>query len=96
MKGLFLTLGLLAFAQTTFAAYCEILEADPDAHGTEYGLIFVPGAQIGGQYYGPLMRKIQQQFPGKLWLGLTEGWFGNFPNPLEIDGAIKDCLNIAQ
>ena len=34
-------------------------------------------------------------FPGNVWIGLTEGWFGNFPNPLEIDGAIKDCLNIA-
>ena len=34
-------------------------------------------------------------FPGNVWVGLTEGWFGNFPNPLEIDGAIKDCMGKA-
>merc|ERR1712170_146678 len=35
-------------------------------------------------------------FPGKLWVGLTEGWFGDFPNPLEVDGGIRDCIKKAQ
>jgi hypothetical protein len=35
-------------------------------------------------------------FPANVWVGLTEGWFGTFPNPLEIDGAIKDCLAKAE
>jgi len=51
---------------------------------------------MGGEMYGPLSLKIQSMFPGKLWVGLTEGWFGDFPNPLEVDGGIKDCLKKAQ
>ena len=46
--------------------------------------------------YGPLSLKIQSMFPGKMWVGLTEGWFGDFPNPLEVDGGIKDCFKKAQ
>ena len=95
-KGLILTLSLIACSRPALGAFCEILEPPEGSTGAEYGFIFVPGAQIGGQYYGPLSRKIQSMFPGRMWVGLTEGWFGNFPNPLEIDGAIKDCLNSAQ
>merc|ERR1712051_368355 len=54
------------------------------------------GAQIKGEMYGPLSLKIQSMFPGKLWVGLTEGWFGNFSNPLEVDGGIRDCFSKAQ
>lgn len=77
------------------AAFCEIFAPLQQVDGNEFGFIFVPGAQIAGEYYGPLSLKIQSMFPGNVWVGLTEGWFGNFPNPLEIDGAIKDCLNKA-
>ena len=72
------------------AASCEIIP--PKKHeGNEIGFIFVPGAQIRGEAYGPLSKRIQELFPGNVWIGLTEGWFNNFPNPLEIDSAIKDC-----
>ena len=30
-------------------------------------------------------------FPGQMWIGYTVGWLGDFPNPAEVDGAIKDC-----
>ena len=81
---------------SSLAAFCEIFPPSEEADGTENGFIFIPGAQIAGEFYGPLSLKIQSMFPGKMWVGLTEGWFGNFPNPLEIDGAIKDCLSKAQ
>ena len=76
------------------AANCEIIPPD-NIDGNEIGFIFVPGAQIKGEAYGPLSRRIQENFPGNLWIGLTEGWFGNMPNPLEVDGAIKDCFSKA-
>jgi len=78
-------------------SYCEIFPPEGDSFdGSEFGFIFVPGAQIKGEMYGPLSLKIQSMFPGKLWVGLTEGWFGNFPNPLEVDGGIRDCFSKAQ
>ena len=79
-------------------AFCELFPplTENKEGEIEYGFIFVPGAQIKGEAYGPLSKKIQASFPGKLWIGLTEGWFGNFPNPLEVDGAIRDCLSKAQ
>ena len=32
---------------------------------------------------------------GCLWTGVTSGWLGNFPNPIEIAGAVDDCLSKA-
>ena len=52
--------------------------------------------QIPGQQYGPLVAEIQKQLPGvRLWTGVTSGWLGNFPNPIEIAGAVDDCLSKA-
>ena len=53
--------------------------------------------QIPGQQYGPLVAEIQKQLPGvRLWTGVTSGWLGNFPNPIEIAGAVDDCVSKAQ
>lgn len=82
---------LAFYVKENAAARCEIF-APESVDGNEVGFIFVPGAQIGGEFYEPLSRRIQEMFPGNLWFGLTEGWLGSFPNPLEIDGAIKDCF----
>ena len=30
-----------------------------------------------------------------MWTGGTSGWLGNFPNPVEIAGAVDDCLSKA-
>ena len=30
-----------------------------------------------------------------MWTGITSGWLGNFPNPVEIAGAVDDCLSKA-
>lgn len=55
--------------------------------------IMIPGAQISGERYEDLAKEIQRQLPGaRLWVGLTKGWLGNFPNPVEIAGAVNDCL----
>lgn len=91
----YISLFILAlWYQTTNAASCEIFPPN-GTDGNEIGFIFVPGAQIKGEAYGPLSFKIQSLFPGKMWVGLTEGWFGNFPNPLEVSGAIADCYSKA-
>ena len=34
-------------------------------------------------------------FPGKLWVGLTEEWMGDMPNPIQIANAINDCFDDA-
>ncbi len=97
LKQLLNFFALLLLSQTSLAAFCEISPAiEGQADGSEFGFIFVPGAQIKGELYKPIAKRIQTMFPGNMWIGLTEGWFGNFPNPLEIDGAIKDCLSKAQ
>jgi len=88
---LLLLLALFINFRGNHAASCEVFPPlNPDEN--EIGFIFVPGAQIGGEFYEPLSRRIQEMFPGNMWFGLTKGWLGSFPNPLEIDGAIKDCF----
>ena len=42
--------------------------------------------------YGPLSLKIQSMFPGKLWVGLTENWWVNMPNPIQIGPMIEACF----
>ena len=85
----------LAFGSAN-AANCEVTPPTGEADGNEFGLIYIPGAQIKGEAYLPLSLVIQDLFPGNMWIGVTEGWFGNFPNPLEIEGAINDCFQKAQ
>jgi len=67
------------------------------AVGAEMGLILIPGAQIPGERYSPLAQQIQAQLAdkAKVWVGVTKSFLGNFPNPLEISGAINDCLSQA-
>ena len=97
IKQIILVLSLVAAKNQVSGSYCEIFPPEGDSFdGSEFGFIFVPGAQIKGEMYGPLSLKIQSMFPGKLWVGLTEGWFGNFPNHLEVDGGIRDCFSKAQ
>ena len=76
---------------------CELLAplAEKES-GPEFGLIFVPGAKIEGQAYKPLTEKIQAEFPGKLWVGVTEEWLGDMPNPIQIANAINACFNDAE
>jgi hypothetical protein len=56
----------------------------------------IPGSKIPGEQYEPLARQIMAAFPGQLWIGLTEGWFVDMPNPLEISEAINSCLEEAR
>jgi len=97
MRSLLLFTSSLLLPSASLAAVCELFpppDASPD--GPEFGLIFVPGAGIPGEAYGPLSAKIQELFPGKLWYGLTEAWRGDFPNPIEIAEAINDCIDLAR
>ncbi len=43
----------------------------------------------------PLAEAIQARFPGRLWLGVTELWFNDYPNPVESELAVQQCLDDA-
>ena len=79
------------------AASCTVTAPPELAMGAEVGLILIPGAQIPGERYSPLAQQIQAQLAdkAKVWVGVTKSFLGNFPNPLEISGAINDCLSQA-
>ena len=79
------------------AASCTLTAPTELATGAEVGLIMIPGAQIPGERYLPLAQRIQAQLAdrAKVWVGVTKSFLGNFPNPLEISGAINDCLSQA-
>ena len=86
---------LLAFFQipSTFSAKCELFAPPQKESGApELGMIFIPGAQISGELYAPLAEKLQSEFPGKLWVGLTENWWVNMPNPIQIGPMIEACF----
>ena len=61
-----------------------------------FGFIMIPGAQLAGDAYMPLAVKVQSMFPGKMWLGLTDFFLADFPNPIEISSAISACLDQAR
>merc|ERR1711892_1413015 len=84
---------LLVQTEVAEAASCNLVPPMSSAAGQDIGFIIIPGAQISGEKYQDLGEEIQRQLPGaRVWLGLTRGWLGNFPNPIEIAGAINDCL----
>merc|ERR1711936_565119 len=87
----------LSFSSLAEAASCTVSPALSSASGAEVGLIIIPGAQLEGERYGPLATQIQTQLAdkAKAWVGITKSWLGNFPNPLEISGALTDCLSQA-
>jgi len=87
---------LLVQTEVAEAASCNLVPPMSSATGQDIGFIIIPGAQISGEKYQDLGEEIQRQLPGaRVWLGLTRGWLGNFPNPIEIAGAINDCLDDA-
>lgn len=79
------------------AASCTVTAPPELSMGAEVGLVLIPGAQIPGERYSPLAQQIQAQLAdkAKVWVGVTKSFLGNFPNPLEISGAINDCLSQA-
>jgi len=86
----------LNVADVAQGASCNLLHPMSTATGEDIGFVIIPGAQIPGDRYQALGQEIQRQLPGaRVWLGLTTGWLGNFPNPLEISGALDDCLELA-
>ena len=77
-------------------ASCNLIPPMSTATGQDIGLVMIPGAQIAGEKYEDLTVEIQRQLPGaRLWVGLTRGWLGSFPNPVEIAGALNDCVDKA-
>ena len=95
-----LSVVVLVLLPATNAAVCEFLppKTDPPTADSdeEFGLIMIPGARIPGEKYKPLADKIQAAFPGRLWIGVTEGWLLDMPNPLEVEAAINACLEAAR
>lgn len=96
--GLFLLLA--SFMGKGEAINCQLVPPTQQQSGpgtSEIGLIFIPGADIGGLAYKPLVAEIQRQFPsGRVWAGLTDDWYiGGLPNPLQIKQAINLCYHNA-
>jgi len=78
-------------------ASCNLFPPTDTATGPDIGLIIIPGAQIVGEKYRNLGEEVQRQLPGaRLWVGLTRGWLGTFPNPVEIAGALNSCVDQAE
>ena len=87
---------LLSQIDVALGASCNLVPPMSSATGDDIGFIMIPGAQIKGEQYEALGQEIQRQLPGaRVWLGLTKGWLGSFPNPIEIAGALDDCLELA-
>ena len=81
----------------SLAIKCELFSPPEEGKiGPEMGMIFIPGAQIRGETYEPLAKELQSQFPGKLWVGLTEDWSITMPNPIQIEAAIEACFSGAE
>jgi len=96
MLGLGFVALLLSQNRLADGASCNLIQPLDTSFGEDLGIIMIPGAQIQGEKYEDLMKEIQNQLPGvRLWAGLTRGWLGSFPNPVEIAGAINDCKNKA-
>ena len=99
MKSLQISFLVFAISNIQVAHFlkCELLAplADKES-GPEFGVIFIPGAKIEGQAYKPLTETLQLEFPGKLWVGLTEEWLGDMPNPIQIGNAINNCFEEAE
>jgi len=92
----FAFLGLALVVGQGQAANCRIVPPRATSTGEQMGIIMIPGAQIPGVQYQVLVAEVQRQLNGsKLWAGITDGWLGNFPNPLEIAGAVGDCMDKA-
>jgi len=95
MKVLVLCLALLVRGGQ--AASCTLTPPLESSTGEDIGFIMIPGAQCSGDLYYPLAEEIQKQMPGaRVWTGVTESFLGDFPNPIEIAGAIEDCVSKAQ
>jgi len=88
---------LLVSINRSIAATCEFIQPSTGSCTPEgnFGLVIIPGAQIAGEAYKPLAQKIQGMFPGDMWLGLTDFFLADFPNPIEISSAINSCLEQA-
>jgi len=95
---LYLSLIFLINARFGLAATCELLAPlDSGSEGPEIGIIMIPGANYPGERYIPLAEAIQKSLPeAKIWVGVTEGWLIDTPNPVEIAGAINSCKSQAQ
>ena len=93
-------LGIFLFSaaiEMAFSIKCELFAPiEGKDEGPEMGIIFIPGAQIEGQAYAPITKKIQYEFPGRLWIGLTESWWASMPNPIQIGQAIDACFTGAE
>ena len=53
------------------------------------------GRQVSIIVYSLDMSKLWICYRARVWVGITRSWLGNFPNPLEIAGALDDCMSQA-
>ena len=81
---------------TSEAANCNLIPPLEGKQGVQYGLVFNPGAGIPGMEYASLAGKIQDLFPGELWVGLIHSYAGDLPNNVEIANALKECSEAAE
>jgi len=86
---------LLTLMHVSLAGRCQLEKPIPGITGKVVGLIMVPGAHLPGDSYLPLLRKIQESYPGPLWVGATSDWLGDMPTPIEVTQQISKCLDAA-
>jgi len=85
------------YCRHAIAGGCEVLPPkDLGDPAKQVGLIFIPGAKLAGSSYIPLLEKVQEHYPGPLWVGATENWLNDMPNPIEIGGQISACMEAAE
>jgi len=60
------------------------------------GMVLVQGADVYPKQYAELGSAIQNATDSPLWVGIVEGFAGNFPNPLQVEHLISTALTDLQ
>ena len=47
-------------------------------------------------FASPMSEALQSEFPGRLWVGLTENFAFDAANGIQIEGAINSCYSAAK
>ena len=93
-----LSLTLLATSiGSSDAANCQIIPPlDGAASQPQYGLVINPGSGNVGSDYSSLAGRIQDLFPGELWVGLLDTNVGDLDNVNDASTAVSQCTEAAQ
>lgn len=86
-------LTLLLCAGWAGTAGPAIILGPPAAGDGPAALVIVQGAAVYPHQYVDMGQAIQNASSVPLWVGICEGFLGNFPNPLQVADKISDVLH---